>query len=442
MLIRDYYIRALQNDAYRRKEWVISNFCVVAHPVWEDFQGRHPYAFQILRVAGNNKSLFFYDEVTGQPVILDDSSHTKPVIDTMGDLTLQPNELPNVKTAVQTCNGNALLNAILLIYAFGAKIDFQTGVLDGKRLDNLVIAKLTDYPNFDPKAPRAPDKIYIDEFVNYMEAMASIGGLSQINVPAASPKALTIDPAILKRRDELLLEYKDQLTDPAIMARIQKELSDMDKASFKGDPAEGFYIAQKNFDVSRMKSFTMIGTETGFGDGVEMTPVTTSLRDGWDIKNMPSMADSIRAGSFNRGSQTALGGESVKYFYRIFQNTKVAEDDCQSTSGLWWTITQENYKDFDGLYQVTVGTSKTTPLNLDRLKSLIGSKILIRSPMLCKTAAPSFCAKCVGDALARTPTGLHVAASDVGSTFMGCFMAAMHGKALVTARYSFKDSLT
>jgi hypothetical protein len=439
---RDFFIQALDADTYRRKDWVLSVFCVVAHPVWEDFQGRLPYAYQILRMAGDNKQLYFYDALSGVPMPLDGSEQHRPVIGVFDEISLKPGELRNVSKAITTCAGNCLINCYVLVYAFGSKIEFVTGPIEGKKLDQLVIAKFSDYKDFDPTAPRAADRVYVDEFLRYQEALQGVGGFTQINSPAASPKALTIDPAILKRRNALLLEYKDQLNDPAIMARIQKELSQMDIDSFKDDPAKGFYIQKKNFEVQRMKLHTMIGVESGFNDGVAALPVTSSLNDGWDMVHMPSMADSIRAGSFNRGNQTALGGESVKYFYRIFQNTTVAEEDCHTTSGLWWLITVENHAMFDGLYEVIGGTSKVARLDVARLKTLIGSKILIRSPMLCKTVAPSFCARCVGDALARTPTGLHVAASDVGSTFMGCFMAAMHGKALTTAHYSFKESLT
>jgi hypothetical protein len=89
-----------------------------------------------------------------------------------------------------------------------------------------------------------------------------------------------------------------------------------------------------------------------------------------------------------------------------------------------------------------VARADATRLTEAMLKGMIGKKVKIRSPMLCKTAAPSFCARCVGDGFAANPTGLHIAISDVGSNFMYAFMQAVHGKALKTARYRFKHSIT
>ena len=249
---------------------------------------------------------------------------------------------------------------------------------------------------------------------------------------------MSVDPAVLKRRDELLLEYGNQLHDPAIVARIETELTQMDREWFKGDPGEGFLLSAKSVDVSRKRAFVMVGVETGFSDtrdGVE--PIKKSLNEGWDLNQMPAMVNNARSGSYNRGHETALGGESVKYFYRVFQNTRVVEDDCQTTEGLLWTITEDNYTTFAGLW-----TTEGVVLDNATTKALIGKTIKIRSPMLCRTASPSFCAKCVGNLLAANPTGLHIAASDVGSIFMSTFMGAMHGKALRTAKFDYRNAIT
>ena len=47
---------------------------------------------------------------------------------------------------------------------------------------------------------------------------------------AWSERSLITDPAIAKRKAELLKQYQDHLKDPLILAKIEKELIDMDKA--------------------------------------------------------------------------------------------------------------------------------------------------------------------------------------------------------------------
>lgn len=439
---RQYFIEALQADAYLRKEWIISTFSLVLNAPSKNVEGYQPYPYEIIPNPDDPKGYYFADPNNGlQLTKIDDAERHQALFSVQEHVTLKPGDLKNVKQEINTRYGNALVNAMLLVWPFGDKIPFMTGRIKGKAIESMVAAKLTDTP--EPGAPRDPTRFYVDELLKMCEAAGALGGISTvIGVPGASKKTMTIDPAIPKRRDELLKQHAHELHDPAIMAKIEGELTAMDRAWLKGDTAEEFYIKDATIDVSRKRCFIAVGAETGFGDSSKgINPITTSLQEGWDMARMPQLVDNLRHGSYGRGKQTAMGGESVKYFYRIFQNTRVAEDDCGTTEGLDWVITADTVSNFVGLYQA--GTTKGSPsLTEDQLKAFIGKKIKIRSPMLCKTEAPSFCARCVGDSLASSPTGLHIAASDVGSTFMNIFMKAMHGKALKVARYDFKTAIT
>lgn len=458
---RSFFIEAMQSNAYRHKEWIISAFTVITKndddpdnldpkQVKKKQRIEKDYPYKIIRLK-DRKGYCFKDPVEGGDIIeIEGTDKTKPLFNLKDRIVLKPGDLDNVKQEVDTIYGNALVNAIIFIYPFGDKVEFMTGRLSGGRLDKYISERLTDTP--EEGAERDPKKLYVDEYVKYAQAVSSLAGLAFLGVPAASPKLLTVDPKILIRRDELFEENKDNLHDPAVVARIEAELVAMDKESFKGDLAEGFLIKGSNYDVSRKRAKIMYGVETGFGDSAKgVKPVRTSLSEKWDIRQMPAMVNSLRAASYNRGNQTALGGESVKFFYRVFQNTRILEDDCGVRNGMLWDITDSNYKTFIGLYPAfkegirqTDATTEnlSIPLTEEYLKARIGKKLLIRTPMLCKTKAPSFCARCVGAQIASSPTGVHITMSDVGSIFMLCFMKAMHGKALKTAFYDFNTSIT
>jgi len=429
---RQYLIEALQAGAYKRKDWIISAFSVVRNTT--AINANYPYA---IVHQPNDPAVYFIDPNDPDTLtVIDGATQQQAVFGLKDRITLQPHDIPNVMQTTETNLGNVLINCMLFVYPFGGKIPFMTGRLKAGKIEALVASLLT--PNPEPGVERDPTKIYVDEYVKYCEAVSASAGLTQLCVPSASPKTMSVDPAVLKRRDELLLEYGNQLHDPAIVARIETELTQMDREWFKGDPGEGFLLSAKSVDVSRKRAFVMVGVETGFSDtrdGVE--PIKKSLNEGWDLNQMPAMVNNARSGSYNRGHETALGGESVKYFYRVFQNTRVVEDDCQTTEGLLWTITEDNYTTFAGLW-----TTEGVVLDNATTKALIGKTIKIRSPMLCRTASPSFCAKCVGNLLAANPTGLHIAASDVGSIFMSTFMGAMHGKALRTAKFDYRNAIT
>jgi hypothetical protein len=429
---RTYFLKALNAEAFLYKQWILQMFAVFK-PDNRNFDEREQYPYMILSGVRSREGYWsFLDPVDTNGGIIAGSGHDKPIFDLHEKIKLKKGELPNVDRDLETTYGNVLVNMMVLCWPFGGKIPFITGQIKAGQLDSLVAAMLEDYPEGD--APRKPDRIYVDELLKYTDAMSALGGLAQLCAPAASPKTMTVDPSVLKRRDELIREAGETIHDPAVLAKIETELIAMDRATFEGDPALKFFVKAKTFNVARKKMHIMHGAELGFGDSTKKLPViTTPLVDGIDISQMPALADSLRAGSYNRGAETALGGESVKYFYRIFQNSKVVEDDCGVKEGLSWTVTKDNASMFIGQYQIKAGQS--VAMSPDDVQKLIGSKISVRSPMLCKSVAPSFCAKCVGDILARAPTGLHIAASDVGSAFMASSMAAMHGKALTTARY-------
>lgn len=427
---RDYFIKAIQNEAYKNRDWVLSIFSVsMENP---DDWAKNPYPYRLMY---KEDGLYFIDlETNGNHIRLEGYVENEPLFSVKDPITLEKGELVNVLSKTDTRIGNVIFNAIAIIWPFGDKIPFQVGRVNGNKLNALIVSKLKDNP--DP----SKGEISVEELLKYGEAMGALGGFTQICVPAASPKSLTINPTILKRRDELLEKHKDELDDPVVIAAIEKELVAMDRKDFQGDLAEGFLIGKKAFETTRKKLYIMEGLEGGFGDAKSMTLIQKGLREGWDIDNLPAMADSMRYASYNRGALTALGGESVKYFHRVFQNTKIAEDDCGDTVGIDWEFGDDAVEAFQGLYQI-VGT-KSVALTPDIIKGLIGKTVRVRSPMTCKTAAPSFCAKCMGDNLARTPTSLLINASDVGSRFMTTFLSLAHGGTLKTTPMDLKEVLT
>ncbi len=427
---RQYFLAALQNNAALYKAWVLSTFAVIHKRSVEKLQS-DPHPFHLIHSKQNEDKVYFKDPKTDEWGVIEGAEWGKPIFDFDDPIHLEPGDLPNVTEAVDTTYGNALFNAMVIVYAFGSKMKFKTGAISGSMMEKEIGSKLKDTP--DNEQDRKDEFYYVDELLRHNDAVTALSGFAGVFCPAASEKSMTIDPAIIKRRDQLLKENKDKLNDPAVIAAIEKELVEMDIKSFENDPAKKFYIKDKTYAVSRKRCFIMFGVETGFDTGKEAKLIVPSLKEGWDLNNLPGMVESLRAGSYNRGHETALGGESVKYFYRIFQNTRVLEEDCNTTKGLRWKVTLSNLKKFIGLHPLSKGETKG--YTEAELKQLVGKEIVLRSPLYCKTKAPSFCAKCVGDSFAANPTGLHTSISDVGSRFLYVFMLAMHGKALRTAEY-------
>ena len=191
----------------------------------------------------------------------------------------------------------------------------------------------------------------------------------------------------------------------------------------------------------RRKLFLMAGAETGLDENsVKANLIQNSLQEGWDISQFPDMNNSLRAGSFNRGSQTQLGGVSVKWLLRASSNMNVTADDCGSRLGNVVQVGKENLHRLVGFSMVTQEGHKRIK-SKDEAGAYLGKKLLMRSPMYCKLTKTDYCKVCVGERLTVNPDGLSIAVSDYGSAFLASYMKAMHGKNLQTAKMNLETAL-
>lgn len=435
---RDYFIAAMNAGSYRHKRWVLEAFSVVL-----DLHSERLYPYALI-LEGDEKPRYGFVP-PGSDVVetLDGTTVGTPPFSFHDELVVGPNDIPNLKKNITTTYGNVLANFLCLIYPFGNKVEYLEGRITIDQIEKIIEERLIDDPivqsglNKKIDVPSDPTALTVKEYIKFNEAALSLAGYAQLCVPAGSPRTLTTDPQVAVRRKELLEQYKDQLDDPAIQARISDELIAIDKAWVKGDVSEGFYLKDKSYDVVRKKMLLMLGAEAGFG--VKGSLITSSLNDGWDIKHLPAMNNSLREGSFNRGAQTALGGEATKFNYRIFQNTTVIGKDCGTKLGLPITLTADI---IDGYVSSTaIRDGEMIEITKENKGDFVGKPIMIRSPAYCIAEAPSFCATCIGTRIALTPTAIGTYAADVGSKFMSLFMAATHGTALKTKNYLLTESI-
>lgn len=432
MFKRDYFLRSLANDLHLHKRWVLEAFALFRPGP------NHDYGKPLI-IADDGRYAIVDKEAEDGLTYIVDAMPGEPLFSPLEKLVLKPGDLPNVTETTITTYGNALVNQLVLVYAFGKKIPYISGPMKIPAIEKIILDRWDDTAPFDPDNDdphTAP--IRTSEYKRFNEAVGQLPGFSQLCVPSATRKTMTADPAMIKRRDELLLQHKDRLHDPVVLAEILDELTKMDRAWMKGDPGERFYIKDKSYDVVRLKTFIMQGISSGFGEAGELIP--TSLDEGWDISKLPAMVNQLRDGSYSRGAQTALGGVVAKDNNRIFQNSTIAEDDCGSKRGLPVVMSAAKAPHYQGNYMLD--DDGVVRLTEENLKTLYGKTIEVRSPIYCHTSGPNYCAKCMGDRIASTPQALSTYASDVGSMFLSLFMAAMHGKSLKTAELDLEASLS
>lgn len=430
------FLKAMAAGEFRRTAWVVSGFALIREEL-EDWR-KSPYAYRI--VQGPTGHSFVDPENDMQLTAISDSVAGQPLYSMKDRIKLRKGDLPNLDRDVECPLGNVMVNWLCLVWPFDNKVPFQTGKITPRGLEALVRPFLEDTPA--EGLPRNPKVLYIDEYLRFCDAAFFLPGFTQLCVPSATPKTMTRSPEIPAIKARLLEENKDRLHDPAVVAKMMAELVAHDRDVWmKGDPGADFYaVSGKAYNVVRAKAFLMHGAEVGLEEKVDVTLIQNSLSEGWDISKFPAMNDSLRAGSFNRGALTMLGGEAVKWLLRASVNMSVAGEDCGSTLGVPVDIEVGNHKSLIGLYLVQ--GKGHVEITAENSMSYVGKFAYVRSPMYCKLPKTDYCAVCVGKLLAGNPNGLSVAIADYGSKFLYMFMSAAHGKALLLAKMDYQLSIT
>jgi len=438
VLKKELFLLAMKAGEYRRKAFVISIFALINEAA-DDWK-KKPYPYRVVQTP---TGYFFIDpENNNELTLIEDGKAGEPLFTAKETVTINGKDGVNNYTSnaeLETTYGRLLFNFTVLIYAFNNKLPYINVQANPRNIEEMIIVRFKDNPKEGEE--RKDEFIYVDEYIKFCDGMFYLAGFTQLCVPAATRKTITGAPGIAELRNSLLEENKDRLYDPAVIAKIDAELVAYDRAYLKGDLGEGFLINNKSVDIVRKRLYGMYGAETGLEDKIEVELIRNSLSEGWDINKFPAMNNSLRAGSFNRGASTALGGEAVKWLYRASSNINVVSDDCGSVLGIDVTVSDNNYKKLIGFSVVTKSGSILVE-NEENAKSYIGKKIMLRSPMFCKLDKTDFCKTCVGVNLANNPTGISVAVSDFGSAVLAIFMKMTHGKKLALAKMDYKKAIS
>jgi hypothetical protein len=433
---RTYFIKAINAGAYRWTNWVIDAFGIPElreSPTQDD--PLHPeqhWPYQLYSKDG--KERYFVDPKTGEETLLVGPPLNEPLYLRLEEVVFSAGDFANVSSELVTTYGNGLYNAFALLYAFGSRVPFQVGRVDIPKLEQYLVSK---YVESNP----ADDQIDTGMLEKYLEGSLHMEGFAQLFAPSGTRRSFLPHPDGHRLRDELLEKHKDELHDPVVLANIAKQLSDLDRQWIAEDPDGGFIRSAKDFDVTRAKMYYMYGMEYNFnGDGgIQVIP--RSLSEGYDIKKLPPMINSMRDASHSRGAMTALGGTVAKDTLRMTSNLQVKLEDCGTQLGEWVVFTPENKNEFAGKYLIVSG-GKSRLLDKVSVGELVGKRAMVRSTQTCKAKAPDYCIYCMGEFIRGRETAVSIAETQVGNQLMLLQMKKMHGKALSAVEFDLSVELT
>ena len=410
--IKEYVKYSCDNTLPTNLDWVLGLFATI-----EDDKFENEYF-----VIKDNK---FYGKLADEELLLAED-YDSPILVAKEQVDVEKGYLPNITKNITTTYGRIVINYIIGIYCFNSKIDYINEKFTIKNIENkYILTMLTDDPN-NTKG------ITIDEYKKFLDASLYIESFSKYLSIAATEKT-ALPPKGLEKFKKETLAYmvkkygEDFAKNPLAVAELEKKMLDFDDAYLKDDPSYGKLMSGKVTNVARKKMFLVFGIGNSFED--EPEGILDSLSDSRELdpKKLATYANDSRSGSYGRGSETQKGGVTSKVALRATSDIKILQQDCGSKVGRPITIQADNYVRYINRYMLDNG--KPVLLTEDKLKSLIGKTIELRTPLYCHLEN-DFCTVCAGKNIEDYENGVSLLVSGVGGKILAISLSAFHGKVL------------
>lgn len=352
-------------------------------------------------------------------ILSDDTS--KRLMSEIDKVDINPGDIVNVKEKMTTTVGRIIVNQLCFVDPFGDVFPFQNKTLSLE--DDILKVVNKGLIN---------KKIDVASFRKSMDGAFYLGHFAELCTPCLNEHALVTDPAIKKRKAELIKQYEGQLNDPVIIAKIEDELIAMDKAYMKGDNSLRFYEAQfdsKTFDIWRKKLYITVGGIEAFSkDSSKYNFLRNSLEEGVRIEDLSIYGNESRKGSYQRGHETQKGGYLTKEVIRAFHDAAITRPDCGTKKGVKIDFSVVDPEKFLGRYILL--QNKWVEITTENLDSIPRKVVTMRSPMYCQ-CKDGYCYKCVGKFFEGLDVRqISMSIVDISNTFMSAAMKNMHGSKL------------
>lgn len=284
---------------------------------------------------------------------------------------------------IETTIGRLLLNYLVLAKPYGDIIPYKNEIWKSGKLQDEIGDLLLN------------KKITVDQIKQSQNNMFFFGQMTEIYCPNLTKKSLTSSPKIPELKKQLLKEHAEGLAagDSVTMATVESKLIAADKEYLKDDPASLFLIKGKYWNIVRKKLFLTHGMVERFGQKGVFDFIPNSLEEGWTQEAAPAIFNETRNGSYSRAMETAGGGARAKEVLRVFQNTRVVENDCGTKRGL--VVLFAPYNSSEYVYRYANVDGKTVEITNENHKSFQGKAVSVRSPQYCETKN-GLCYTCVG----------------------------------------------
>lgn len=414
-----------KNKLYLDRNWLLSVFSLAS------FGNK-----QLELVVHRGDTYTYYLDDSSESVITD-APKTGPLFNIHDKVELLFGFIGSVEEPVVTTFGNLLFNACVVDYAFGNKLGYLNNKKDAsiKRIETIVAGRLVS--GNAPEGDKDKGKIYIDEYLRFVEGMSYLQGFNFNWCHCVSEKLLSVPPNNVALKKATVEKVGDRIGQPAVLASVYNVLDDNDKEYLKGDESSPFMNGKVR--VARRKMFLIQGGEGGLEGGNIYDVSTNSLAEGIEIAKFSTANNVLRAGSLFRGQETQLGGVVTKELIRSTSNIRIIKGDCGTKLARKVLITEQNYVRQLVGNNVATDTGVVYVKDAAQAKGYLGKLVKRRSTQFCQSGGENFCEVCAGSRLALHPTGVSMGVTSIGGVLLNIFMSMMHAKELKVHSVKLED---
>lgn len=411
MLLKEFFMLCMKNGLYLDREWIIGCFAITIR----NRETKDPFKPNFV-----DEKCFFYNE-NGDRVELEDYVFKQPLFQLTSPVEVTKEEFEWFDKKTVTSYGNMVAGMCIFVWALNNKIPFvnQAKPLTGN-IDDIVSKAVSD------------GTLNVEtDYKRYIQALDYLTVFSDFITPVGSEKMFLPNKEVLKLRDSLLEEYKDQLNDPAIAAYIEEQITTADAESLKGDPSMGF-LNKKMINTVRKKMYYLQGVTRTIEDDTKIEFITRSLAEGSRPEDFPKENNATRQGSSGRSISVAIGGVFTKLIQKAFGNAKIASDDCGTKVGIPVKLAPHLKKFMEGRYDAKTGKL---------IEYTNGKEVLLRDPAACQEPNGNLCKKCLGDRVGNSNMALGSLAVSFSGAILDLYMASFHATVISLERLNIKERL-
>lgn len=360
------------------------------------------------------------DETRLTPLLLSDT------------IKLEANDLPNLKTDMETTIGDIILNYILKVYPFNDKMPYTVNPspID---IESVISIKLGG-------------DISTIEYGNFVESCDFIEQLSDLFVTSATLKVISPAPGMMEYKKKLYADYRarygDKLdTDIELLAEIDSKLVAYDEEYMKDDPTYGILVNKQIMTNARKNLFGTVGAEIGL-DGELTTIVENSLLEGYpnNKEQLAAIFNSSRKGSIYRGFMTQFTGADAKVTARVINNIETTTGDCGTSNAIDTLLSKDNSNEYINYYIMVNG--KPLLLDNNNITQFIDKVVKLRSYMTCIEPNNKYCGICSGKLGEDNKHLPIILTTENSSIFTNTAMKSMHDKSLSIVEYDLSVSIS